>query len=96
MSDVAAPDIPRRRIGVELRRDGDHCLLLDEAGVELCAMNDTAAAIWELCDGRTTVSEMASAVSVIAGITPATAERDIWKVVGKLARTGALEWVDAG
>jgi len=57
-------------------------------------MNDSAAAIWELCDGITTVPEMVTAVCTVSGVDADTVTRDIRDVMRKLARVGAIVWKD--
>lgn len=43
----------------------------------LHVLNDSAKAIWELCDGETSSSEMAAAISELTGISDSQAESDV-------------------
>jgi hypothetical protein len=95
MTDSIMAALPRRQPGVFLRRAADHCLLVDREGAELCAMNDTAAALWELCDGRTTVDEMVAAVCALTGGERDRLGREIADVVERLAALGAVNWAHA-
>ena len=48
-------------------------------------MNESAKAIWDLCDGATTVNEMAAAISDVTGITLEKAKGDVEMTVARLA-----------
>lgn len=50
-----------------LRRDGDETAVFDPKSGRLYRLNDPALAIWEICDGTTTASEMAEALSELTG-----------------------------
>lgn len=52
----------------------------------LHVLNDTARAIWELCDGSTTRREMAEAVSELTGLDLESAEEDVRSTLAQLAR----------
>lgn len=47
-------------------------------------LNDSAKAIWELCDGSTTISEMAAAISEVTGLDLAQATADVEETIGRL------------
>jgi PqqD family protein of HPr-rel-A system len=53
-------------------------------------LNDSARAIWELCDGKTTIEEMALAISSLTGITTAEARSDVAKTVDRLRCLGLV------
>jgi hypothetical protein len=57
-----ARSVPRRRAGVELERVGEHAVMLDAGGTVARGLNETAARIWELIDGRRSVTEIATAL----------------------------------
>ena len=85
--------VPRHAPNVQLRQDGEATLLVvlpDDAGVVL---DPTALALWELCDGETTVQEMTLAVCALYDATPETVEPDITGVLVRLEAAGLLEWV---
>jgi hypothetical protein len=50
--------LPQRNRDVELREVGDESVLVTPSG-DTFVLNPTARAIWELCDGTTTVDELA-------------------------------------
>lgn len=54
------------------------------------ALNPTAAALWKLCDGETTVAEMVSAVCDLFEVTPAQAEADVTAGIEQMRRAGLV------
>lgn len=51
----------------------------------LHVLNDSARAIWELCDGTTTPSEMALAISELTGLGLDEARRDVEETLDRLS-----------
>lgn len=83
---------PRRAAGLHLTRGPSGVVLTDAGGGELCRMNETAAAVWELCDGETTVAEMVDAVCLACAVERADAQRDLRRLVTALGVEGFVEW----
>ena len=81
---------PRRRLDLRPQRVADDVLLVDAAGTEVCRMNETAFALWQLCDGATSAAEISAAVCDAAGLDPPTASRDVAAALAELRRSGAL------
>jgi len=85
-----------RRQGAAAVELDDNVALYDEVGQLLILLNPSAAAVWELCDGRTTLDEMvrelADALSA-NGADAATMSEDVRLTVRKLADLGLV--VDA-
>jgi len=81
---------PIQREGVWLKR-GRTTSVRDTDGTKLCVLNDTAAALWELCDGETTVEEMAVAVRDLFGVTLAAARTDVTDALAALQTVDALK-----
>lgn len=94
---MTSPDAtpPRSCPGVTLRRSDDGNVIADAHGSRLCVTNDTGAALWELCDGRTTIDEMVAAVRQLWRVDPPTALGDVRRALTDLARAGAIDWPDA-
>ena len=53
-------------------------------------LNDSARAIWELCDGQTSSEEMAQAVSQLTGLGHKEAREDIDATLEKLSSLGLV------
>jgi pyrroloquinoline quinone biosynthesis protein D len=60
----AADNVPRRASGAAGQRFGDEFVVLDPAGRMLRGFNETAARVWELCDGLRTARQVAQQVVV--------------------------------
>ena len=59
----------------------------------LHALNPSALAIWELCDGETTGAEMAEAVTELAGLDPRAAQSDVSSTLEQLHDLGLIDRV---
>lgn len=86
---------PRRSPGVHASEEAGAVVLRTRSGRRLCAVNDTALAIWELCDGTTTPEEIALAVAELCSIDPAEAHRDVVRALSTLEADGAVRWEGA-
>jgi pyrroloquinoline quinone biosynthesis protein D len=58
-----ADSIPHRREGADGQRFGEDFVVLDPEGHMLRGLNETAARIWELVDGRRTARDIAGVVA---------------------------------
>lgn len=56
----------------------------------LHVLNDSARAIWELCDGKTSPSEMAHAISELTGLDAGHAESEVTDTLRSLERAGLV------
>jgi hypothetical protein len=79
---------PTRRPGIVLRRSGGETILYDSTNERVHLVNDTAAAIWELCDGETQKDEIVVAICQLTGMLPEIVEEDVDRLL--------QEFVDAG
>lgn len=55
-------------------------------------LNESAKAIWELCDGNTTTSEMAAAISEITGLDLERAMADVEETIDRLGSLGLVTY----
>ncbi len=62
MSDVTLATRPRRRDDVWLRQVREENAIYDPATGSVHILNETALAVWHLCDGETTVGEMVDSI----------------------------------
>jgi len=86
---------PAPRRGVSAVELDENLALYDDVGQLLILLNLSAAAVWELCDGATTVGEM---VEVLAGPHPAEAEliaEDVRQTVRRLAELALVADAEA-
>lgn len=56
----------------------------------LHVLNDSARAIWELCDGQTSPSEMAEAISELTGLDLEQARQDVESTLDRLYELGLV------
>lgn len=85
---------PTRRAGVRVVRSGDRFVLRLDDGRSV-ALNESALALWELCDGETDAEEMIDAVTeVSAGVDRQRASRDVHTTLERLAGADAITWSD--
>src|SRR3954468_24255577 len=87
---VPAP-IPERRPNVTIDRTAGR-VSASRATVLVCELNETAAALLELCDGRTAPVEMAAAVAELCAVTPEQAAHDVDRTLRELADAGLVAW----
>lgn len=90
---TSAPAVPRHADGVLLEQEQDRSRLVATRAHAALALDPTALALWELCDGETTVEEMTLAVCALFDAAEATVQHDIAEVLDTLVAAGFLEWV---
>lgn len=88
MTIAGRDDRPERALGTTVERTPGRVVVrvAQRAPFEL---NPTAFALWELCDGKTTVAEMIAAVCDLFAISGEQAERDVTSAIRRL-RTADL------
>jgi hypothetical protein len=92
---VVAHGLPRQCAGLVVNRDGVSAALVDPAGGRRYVLNNTAAALWELCDGRTSPEEMVEALSLLFEAEVTTLIVDVDRVLDEFAGYGLIEWEPA-
>lgn len=83
---------PARRSDVWLRQAGEENALFDPQNGSVHILNETALAIWELCDGETSPEEMVDAVVTLFGMHQDVVEEDVKRILGDFEHAGLLEW----
>jgi hypothetical protein len=56
------------------------------------SLNEVGTFIWERCDGRHSVADIAAALAEEYEVDPAEAARDCQQFIGELVAEGLLEW----
>jgi hypothetical protein len=85
---------PRRLPGTSLEQRGDRVIVCDADRNVMLALNESAAALWELCDGSTTIEEMVMAICEVSSISPAQARDDVERTLAEFERARLLVAVD--
>jgi PqqD family protein of HPr-rel-A system len=73
-----------------VRRGSDDTAVYNPDTGTLHLLNPSALAIWELCDGETTVGEMTIAVSELTGASLDAAESDVSAALTQLENAGLV------
>jgi hypothetical protein len=81
---------PMRASGAELKRDAGRVLVRDAGRTVVLALNDTAAALWELCDGSTSIDEMVTAICDVSSIPPSRARSDVERTLARFEQAGLI------
>ena len=58
-------------------------------------LNETALAIWDLCDGETSPDEMVEAICELCGMHPDVVTEDVDRILGQFERAGLVVWLRA-
>lgn len=85
---------PIRRPGVWLRRAGEENAIYDPLTESLHLLNETALAIWQLCDGETTPDEMVTAICKLFRTSTDEVTEDVNRVLGEFKTAGIIFWQD--
>jgi coenzyme PQQ synthesis protein D (PqqD) len=84
---------PARRADVWLRQSGEENAVYDPVTKSLHLLNDTALAIWELCDGKTRPDEMIDAICELSGMHLDVVTEDVERILAEFDDAGLLAWV---
>jgi pyrroloquinoline quinone biosynthesis protein D len=88
---MTSASIPRQVSGFALQQMGDDVLLYHAGLTRTVHLNDTAALIWQLCDGQRQVDAI---VAVLEDAYPEAAtevREDVLAALGQLQRDGVIE-----
>lgn len=80
---------PRRTATAPAEKGADGAVVRPP-GAPPVALNPTALALWELCDGHTTVSEMVDAVASLFALDPTAARADVESALEDMLATGVI------
>ena len=86
--------LPRRRDDVRLHDRELRSYLVVPDGGAAHELNPTARAVWELCDGTTTLDELVAAITQIFSVDRDVAVADVTAVVDQLDAAGLVRWAD--
>ena len=84
--------LPCRRTAVRLQERGTETVLIDPAHGTSHVLNPTARAIWELCDGTTTITELVDAICEVFAVPRDAAFTDVTMVLDQLATADLVGW----
>ena len=84
-------DIPTRSADSTLQRVGPEAILYDRRNGRAHVINNSAAQIWELCDGQATVEQIASAFGAIYTMPTAEVYDDVLAILATFRELRVLE-----
>ena len=84
-------DRPRHRADLVLRDSGDATAIYDPSTGTLFQLNATALAIWQACDGETTLDEITEALVLLTGRPTAELKPEVSAAITNLMEQGLLK-----
>jgi hypothetical protein len=76
---------------VSLQRVGQEAILHDRRNGRAHVINESAAQIWELCDGQNTLDQIVSAFAAAYALPVADVQADVQYILAKFHELGVLE-----
>lgn len=76
-----------------LRQTEGEIAVYDREGGRVHLMNDSALAIWDLCDGETTAEEMVAAICELFRMHPDVVTEDVTRTLQEFDQAGLVTWV---
>ena len=83
---------PARKKEVWVRQAGKENAVFDPRNGSLHFLNETALAIWDLCDGETTPEEMIEAICQLSGMHRDVIEEDVARTLHRFQHAGLITW----
>lgn len=84
---------PVRRKDVWLRNTKDEIAVYSPATGDVYLLNETALAIWDLCDGETRPEEMMTAICEVTGLPPEVVAEDVERILLEFDHAELIDWV---
>jgi hypothetical protein len=84
--------LPERCRDLETHAASENYELHDPNGGTTHVLNDTALAVWQLCDGRTTPAEMVEVLKEVFQTSSEQLMADLERVLIKLTAAGLIRW----
>ena len=82
---------PKRRIDVTTRDVNGETLILDRMREEVHQLNKSASYVWQRCDGKTSVAEIAQSMVHEFNVRPEDVERDLAGLIARFSDLKLLE-----
>lgn len=83
---------PIRRSEIWLRRVTGENALVDRDTGTVHLLNDTALAIWDLCDGKTSPDEMITAICELTHMHPDIVAEDVHRILQDFSAASVMTW----
>lgn len=89
---VSVDERPLRNPNVLLRQEGKHGVAIHPKAKSAHRLNATAVAIWVLCDGETTPTEMVTAVCELSKLPFEVVQEDVLRILGEFEEADLISW----
>jgi hypothetical protein len=83
---------PLRHPDVWLRQAEKENAVLSPASGSVHMLNESALAIWHLCDGKTSLEEMVDAICDVSKMPEDLVAEDVVRILGEFEVAGIVEW----
>jgi PqqD family protein of HPr-rel-A system len=80
-----------RSADVTLQRVDQEAILHDRRNGRAHVINESAARVWELCDGRATLDEIAAALAASYNVDVSMVRSDVTQLIARFRDLGVLE-----
>jgi PqqD family protein of HPr-rel-A system len=84
---------PIRRKDVWLRNTKDEIAVYNPGTGDVYLLNETALAIWDLCDGETKPDEMMTAICDVTSLPPEVVAEDVERILLEFDTAELIEWM---
>jgi PqqD family protein of HPr-rel-A system len=84
---------PVRRRDVWLRNTKDEIAVYNPGTGDVYLLNETALAIWDLCDGETRPEEMMTAICDVTGLPSEVVAEDVERILLEFDTAELIDWV---
>jgi PqqD family protein of HPr-rel-A system len=84
---------PVRRKDVWLRNTKDEIAVYNPGTGDVHLLNETALAIWDLCDGETKPEEMMTAICEVTSLPPEVVAEDVERILLEFDHAELIDWV---
>ena len=96
MPDVSDRRVPRRKDTLTHEvTDTDEVVIYDGSGPQLLVLNDIAAGVWLMIDGKRSIDEIAAEILNHVEADRATVTRDVLTFLGQLEQRKLIAWQEA-
>ena len=96
MPDVSDRRVPRRKDTLTHEvTDTDEVVIYDGNGPQLLVLNDIAAGVWLMIDGKRTIDEITTEILNHLEADRATVTRDVLTFLGQLEQRKLIAWQEA-
>jgi PqqD family protein of HPr-rel-A system len=85
---------PVQRTDVWLRNTKDEIAVYNPGTGDVYLLNETALAIWDLCDGQTKPEEMMTAICDLTSLPPEVVAEDVDRILLEFDTAELIEWVE--